>query len=79
MRKNLINRIYAYQPMCVIKTKEKIMKLVRLLKNIARREEGQTLAEYALILVLIAVVVIAAVTLLGEQIQGVLQSIANAL
>lgn len=55
------------------------MKLLRLLGAIARREEGQTLAEYALILVLIAVVVIAAVTLLGNQIQGVLNSIANAL
>ena len=55
------------------------MKLVRLLGKITKREEGQTLAEYALILVLIAVVVIAAVTLLGTQIQGVLQSIANAL
>lgn len=55
------------------------MKVLHLLRAIARREEGQTLAEYALILVLIAVVVIAAVTLLGTQIQGVLQSIANAL
>ena len=64
--------------MCV-KTKEKIMKLVRLLKGFLKGEEGQTLAEYALILVLIAVVVIAAVTLLGNQIQGVLQAIANAL
>jgi len=55
------------------------MKLVRLLKGFLKGEEGQTLAEYALILVLIAVVVIAAVTLLGNQIQGVLQAIANAL
>ena len=55
------------------------MYLINLFKGLAKREEGQTLAEYALILVLIAVVVIAAVMLLGTQIQGVLQSIANAL
>jgi len=44
-----------------------------------RREEGQTLSEYALILVLIAVVAILAVTLLGNQISAVLNTIANAL
>ncbi|MBN1781039.1 Flp family type IVb pilin [bacterium] len=55
------------------------MKLVRFIRGFAERQEGQTLAEYALILVLIAVVVIAAVMLLGTQIQSVLQSIANAL
>ena len=59
--------------------KEKNMYLINLFKGLAKKEEGQTLAEYALILVLIAVVVIAAVMLLGTQIQGVLQSIANAL
>jgi pilus assembly protein Flp/PilA len=40
-----------------------------------RREEGQGLAEYALILVLIAVVVIGAVTALGGQINGVFGAI----
>ena len=35
------------------------------------REEGQTLAEYALLLALIAIVVILAVTALGTQIQTV--------
>jgi pilus assembly protein Flp/PilA len=44
-----------------------------------RREEGQTLSEYALILVLIAVVAIVAITLLGNQISAVINSIANAL
>ena len=43
------------------------------------REEGQGLVEYALILVLIAVVVIAVLTLLGGQIQGVFQSNADQL
>jgi Flp pilus assembly pilin Flp len=48
-------------------------------RNFFRREEGQTLSEYALILVLIAVVAIIAVTLLGNQITAVLNQIANAL
>jgi pilus assembly protein Flp/PilA len=42
-------------------------------------EEGQDLAEYALLIALIALVVIAAVTLLGTQIQTVFNNIANAL
>ena len=43
------------------------------------REEGQGLVEYALILVLIAVVVIVVLTFLGEQIQGVFQQVADTL
>ncbi len=42
-------------------------------------EEGQGLAEYALILVLIAVVVIAAVTLLGTGISQTFSTIAGKL
>jgi pilus assembly protein Flp/PilA len=44
-----------------------------------RNEEGQDLAEYALLIALIALVVIGAVTLLGTQIQTVFNNIANAL
>ncbi len=40
-------------------------------------EEGQGLAEYALILVLIAVVVITAVTLLGTSISQTFSKIGN--
>ncbi len=43
------------------------------------REEGQGLVEYALILVLIAVVVIAVLTLLGTQVNSVFQAIADQL
>jgi len=49
------------------------------MKNFFRSEQGQTLSEYALILVLIAVFVIGAVTLLGTQIDAVLRSIAASL
>jgi len=44
-----------------------------------RREEGQTLTEYALILVLIAIVAIVTVTLLGGQIAAVFGTITAAL
>ena len=40
-----------------------------------RDEEGQGLAEYALILALIAIVAIAALLFLGEQISSILSTI----
>lgn len=45
----------------------------------ARREEGQALAEYGLILGLIAVLAIAALTLMGTQVQRLLNEIATTL
>jgi len=54
--------------------------MVRLLQAwLWLREKGQGLVEYALILVLIAVVVIAVLTLLGTQVSTVFSSIASAL
>lgn len=44
-----------------------------------QREDGQGLVEYALVLVLVAVVVIAILTLLGPQIANVFSRITNAL
>jgi pilus assembly protein Flp/PilA len=41
------------------------------------REDGQTLAEYALILALIAVVVIGAVIFLGGQVQNMFDQIGS--
>lgn len=43
------------------------------------REEGQGLAEYGLILALVAVVCIGAVTLLGNNISGVLNNLAGSI
>lgn len=43
------------------------------------REDGQGLVEYALVLVLVAVVVIAILTLLGPQIGNVFSRIVNGL
>ena len=43
-----------------------------------RKEEGQGLAEYALILALIAIVAIVALLFLGTQISTILSTIGNA-
>ena len=43
------------------------------------REEGQGLVEYALILVLVAIAVIALLSILGDTVQNVFSDIAEAL
>ena len=40
------------------------------LSNLLRREEGQGLVEYALIIVLVAIAVITALTMLGGQVDN---------
>ena len=47
------------------------------LSTFTRREEGQGLAEYALILALIAIVAILALTFLGTQISQILSYIGS--
>ena len=53
--------------------------LVGFIRRLLTREEGQTLTEYGLILFFIAVIAIAAVTLLGERISGMFDDIRTAL
>ena len=48
------------------------------LASIRSREEGQGLAEYALILALIAIIAIAALIFLGTQISSILSTIGAA-
>jgi pilus assembly protein Flp/PilA len=50
-----------------------------MLRSFFSKEEGQGLVEYALILVLIAIVVIGVLTLLGEQVSQVFQDITDGL
>jgi len=45
----------------------------------ALKEKGQGLVEYAIILALIAIVVIAVMSVLGTKVKGVFQSISNSL
>ncbi|NPA91325.1 MAG: Flp family type IVb pilin [Chloroflexi bacterium] len=47
-----------------------------MMERAVTREEGQDLAEYGLILALIAIVAIGALTLLGGRISSVLRSVA---
>ena len=51
----------------------------QLLASFRQDEEGQGLAEYALILALIAVVAIIALIFLGTQVSGVLDHVAGAI
>ena len=46
---------------------------------LCRDEEGQGLAEYALILALIAIIAILALIFLGEQISGILETIGSSI
>jgi pilus assembly protein Flp/PilA len=52
--------------------------MVELFKRFRNREEGQALVEYALILALVAVVCIGALTLLGTNVNNILNQIAAA-
>ena len=52
---------------------------VALMNLIHRDEEGQALAEYALILALIAIVAIVALTFLGSQVSKVLSTVGNSI
>jgi pilus assembly protein Flp/PilA len=49
------------------------------LEELRDREEGQALVEYALLLALIAVVSIAVLTVLGEQVSSIFSKISNTL
>ena len=48
-----------------------------LIARFSQEEEGQGLAEYALILALIAIVAIVALIFLGSQVSGILSNVGN--
>jgi pilus assembly protein Flp/PilA len=52
---------------------------VQWIKDNVKREQGQAMAEYGVILALIAVVAIAVLILLGGKIASALQSVVDAL
>jgi len=51
--------------------------ITSLLASLRRDDEGQGLAEYALILALIAIVAIIALIFLGSQVSGILSQVGN--
>ena len=52
--------------------------LIKHFAGLIRREDGQTLPEYGLIVFFVAIVCIAALTLLGVNLAALLNQIANA-
>ena len=55
------------------------MKLVNFIKNFVREEDGVTAIEYGLIAALIAVVIIGAVTIVGDELVVVFTAVSDAL
>jgi len=53
--------------------------LIARIPSLRRGDEGQGLAEYALILALIAIVVIGAVIFLGGQINGIMSDVGTSI
>jgi len=49
------------------------------LDALRRREEGQTMAEYGVVLAVITLATIAAITLLSDNVRNALESVANIL
>jgi pilus assembly protein Flp/PilA len=58
---------------------EQYVKFTTRLSSMLKRQEGQTLVEYALLLVLIAIVVIAAVRLIGQRANNTYSMVGSAL
>lgn len=56
-----------------------MLRLYTYLQSLKRREEGQDLLEYALLVALIAIVAVGAVTAAGVKVQTIFQAIADAL
>jgi pilus assembly protein Flp/PilA len=54
-------------------------KLTSLLASLRRDEDGQGLAEYALILALIAIIAIVALIFLGGQVSQILSNVGNSI
>jgi Flp pilus assembly pilin Flp len=52
--------------------------MIQLLRDLHRREEGQTLTEYALILSLVSIGSIGALSLVGGGISGLLTTVSTA-
>jgi Flp pilus assembly pilin Flp len=51
---------------------------MRALLGLLRKEEGQTLSEYGMILFFLVILAIGAVTLLGQNVTSIFQTVADA-
>ena len=50
-----------------------------LIQQLLKREEGQTMAEYGIVLAVIVLAVIASITLLSDHVRNAITSVANIL
>ena len=53
--------------------------MLEMVKRFIQEEDGQGMTEYGLILALVAIVVIGALTLMGEEINAIFETITNAM
>ena len=58
---------------------KKLSKLVTVFATLSRRDQGQTMAEYGVVLALVALTVVATLTLLSGSITRALSAVAHAL
>lgn len=56
-----------------------MLKLFTFVQVAAKREEGQTMAEYGVVLAVITLAVIGAITLLADNVRGALENVAGIL
>jgi Flp pilus assembly pilin Flp len=54
-----------------------MLKLFTFVQVAAKREEGQTMAEYGVVLAVITLAVIGAITLLSDNVRSALESVAG--
>lgn len=62
-----LNKLFAYAQALAVET----------LDALRRREEGQTMAEYAVVLAVVTALVIGAITLLSGNVQNAVTNVAN--
>lgn len=58
---------------------KKLSKLVTVFSKLSQRDEGQTMAEYGVVLALVALTVVATLTVLSSSITRALSAVADAL
>jgi pilus assembly protein Flp/PilA len=66
-------------PLLEGKERKSMEKLLALWVKVQNRERGQGLVEYALIIALVAILLVAALTVLKTQLSGVFSNISNSL
>ena len=64
-----MNKLFAYAHVLAVET----------LESLRKREEGQTMAEYAVVLAVITVAVVGVIAVLSGQISATLTSVTNVL